>query len=42
MSELSDTQIRHAKAADKQYTIADGQGLSVMVRPNGTKSWLYR
>jgi Arm DNA-binding domain len=42
MNELSDTKIRHAKPADKEYTIGDGQGLSVTVRPNGTKLWLYR
>jgi integrase len=42
MGELSDTKIRNAKPADKQYTIADGQGLSILVRPNGTKFWLYR
>src|SRR5215831_4910787 len=42
MNGLSDTKIRNAKPADKEYTIADGQGLSVVVRPNGTKTWLYR
>jgi len=42
MDELSDTKIRTAKPADKEYTIADGQGLSVVVRHNGTKLWLYR
>ncbi len=42
MDELSDTKIRNAKPADKEYTIADGQGLSVVVRHNGTKLWLYR
>ena len=42
MHELSDTKIRNAKPADKEYTLADGQGLSVWVRHNGTKLWLYR
>ena len=42
MNDLSDTKIRNAKQADKEYTIADGAGLSVLVRPNGTKLWLYR
>jgi hypothetical protein len=42
MDELSDTKIRNATATDKEYAIADGQGLSVVVRPNGTKLWLYR
>ncbi|ARP99608.1 Arm DNA-binding domain-containing protein [Pseudorhodoplanes sinuspersici] len=42
MDELGDTKIRNAKPADKEYAIGDGQGLSVAVRPNGTKLWLYR
>jgi Arm domain-containing DNA-binding protein len=42
MRELSDTKIRNAKPADKEYTLADGQGLSVRVQTNGTKIWLYR
>ena len=37
MDELSDTKIRNAKPTDKEYTLADGQGPSVVVRPNGTK-----
>ncbi len=42
MHELSDTKIRNAKPADKEYTLADGQGLSVRLQTNGTKIWLYR
>lgn len=42
MHELSDTKIRNAKPADKEYTLTDGQGLSVRVQTNGTKIWLYR
>jgi hypothetical protein len=42
MDELSDTKIRNATPTDKEYAIADGQGLSVVVRPNGTKLRLYR
>src|SRR5215510_695478 len=42
MDELSDTKVRNATPANKEYAIADGQGLSVVVRPNGTKLWLYR
>jgi len=42
MDELSDAKIRNATPADKEYAIADGQGLSVVVRPSGTKLWLYR
>jgi|HubBroStandDraft_6_1064221.scaffolds.fasta_scaffold1488892_2 hypothetical protein len=42
MDALSDTKIRNAGLADKECTIADGRGLSVLVRPNGTELWLYR
>jgi integrase len=42
MHALSDSKIRHAKPADKEYTLADGQGLSVRVQTNGSKLWLYR
>jgi Arm DNA-binding domain len=35
-------EIRNAGPADKEYTIANGQGLSVLVQPNSTKLWLYR
>ena len=42
MDELSDTEIRNATLASKEYAMADGQGLSIVVRPNGTKLWLYR
>lgn len=42
MNDLSDTKIRDARPADREYTIADGAGLSVVVRPNGTKLSLYR
>src|SRR5437588_7672399 len=42
MHELSDTKIRNAKPADKEYTLTDGQGLSMRVQTNGTKIWLYR
>src|SRR5713101_1980050 len=42
MDELSDAKIRNATPADKEYAIADGQGLSVVVRPSGNKLWLYR
>ena len=40
MDALNNTKIRNARPADKEYTIADGQGLSVLVRPNGTELWL--
>ena len=36
---LTDTAIRAAKARPKQYKMADGGGLFVLVRPSGGKLW---
>jgi integrase len=37
---LSDTEIKNAKAKDKEYNLADGAGLQLRVKPNGSKLWL--
>lgn len=39
---LTDTAVRQAKPAEKEYSITDGSGLSLYVAPNGTKSWHFR
>ncbi len=39
---LTDTQIRKAKEKDKSYTLADGNGLSIQIKPNGSKLWNFR
>ena len=39
--ELSDTQIRLAKARDKEYSLADGKGLYLRIKPIGSKTWLF-
>ncbi|HKD60575.1 MAG TPA: integrase arm-type DNA-binding domain-containing protein [Terracidiphilus sp.] len=39
---LSDVQIRGSKRGDKPYTLSDGGGLYLEVRPNGAKLWRYR
>jgi hypothetical protein len=36
---LSDTQIRTAKAGDKNYKLSDERGLYLEVAPNGSKRW---
>src|SRR5687767_12927647 len=36
---LSDTAVRQAKPQPSQFKLADGGGLYLLVRPNGTKSW---
>ena len=38
---LSDTEIKQAKPKTKEYNLADGNGLYLRVKPNGTKLWLF-
>lgn len=35
-------QIRRAKSGDRASTIGDGQRLSLLIEPNGSKSWRFR
>lgn len=39
---LSDTSIKNSKPRQKQYKIFDGQGLFVLIHPNGSKYFRYR
>ncbi|MBS1206321.1 MAG: integrase [Proteobacteria bacterium] len=39
---LNDMQIRRAKPETKAYTLGDGLGLSLLIEPNGSKSWRFR
>ncbi len=39
---LTDTQTKALKPKDKAYSVADGQGLVIDVRPTGLKVWRYR
>ncbi|ENB9205934.1 DUF4102 domain-containing protein, partial [Serratia marcescens] len=39
---LNNLQIRNAKPTPKPYTLSDGLGLSLLVEPNGSKSWRFR
>ena len=39
---LTDTAIRQLKAKDKNYKISDGEGLNILVRKSGTKSWQWK
>jgi len=42
MGKLSDKAVQAAKASEKQYGISDGQGLTLIVKPNGNKLWWLR
>lgn len=39
---LTDMKVKNAKTCEKRYRLADQDGLYLDVRPNGTKTWLYR
>lgn len=39
---LTDTAIRMAKPANKNYSLNDGDGLSLFVGANGAKHWYLR
>lgn len=39
---LTDTKIRKLKPAEKQTRHADGEGLSLLLKPNGSKLWRFR
>ncbi|MGE0109612.1 MAG: tyrosine-type recombinase/integrase [Bdellovibrionales bacterium] len=39
---LTDMKCRKAAPKDRVYTISDGNGLSLRIKPNGSKSWLFR
>jgi uncharacterized lipoprotein YehR (DUF1307 family) len=38
---LNDTQLKNAKTKDKAYTISDGQGLQILIKPNNSKLWEF-
>lgn len=39
---LTDMEIRRSKPADKPYTLNDGNSLSLLIEPNGSKGWRFR
>ena len=38
---LTATQVANAKPKAKEYSLCDGQGLKLRIKPNGSKSWLF-
>ena len=38
---LTDTKILKAKPKDKRYTLPDGKGLHLLIKPNGSKIWEF-
>lgn len=39
---LTNTQVKQAKALDKEYTLADGDGLQLKIKPTGSKTWVFK
>ncbi len=42
MGKLTDKAVQAAQPREKQYGISDGDSLSLIIRPNGTKFWWFR
>jgi len=38
---LTNTEVKQAKPKDKEYNLADGDGLMLRVKPNGSKLWVF-
>lgn len=38
---LTNTEVERAKGREKEYTLSDGQGLYLLVKPNGSKLWRF-
>jgi integrase len=38
---LTNTQVKQSKPREKVYALADGQGLQLRVKPNGSKLWIF-
>ena len=39
---LDDMTIRNAKPKTKEYTLSDGDGLHILIKPSGSKLWRFR
>ncbi|MBT3091529.1 MAG: tyrosine-type recombinase/integrase [Candidatus Thiodiazotropha sp. (ex Lucina pensylvanica)] len=38
---LTNTEVQQAKPRDKEFNLADGEGLALRVKPNGSKLWIF-
>jgi hypothetical protein len=39
---LTNTEVKQAKVRDKEYSLTDGKGLMISIRPTGTKNWIFK
>lgn len=38
---LTDTEVKQAKPKEKEYNLSDGEGLSLRIKPNSSKLWIF-
>ena len=38
---LTNIEVDKAKPKTKEYSLSDGDGLSLRIKPNGSKPWLF-
>ncbi len=38
---LTNTEVKQAKPRDKEYSLVDGEGLSLRIKPTGSKTWVF-
>lgn len=38
---LTNTEVKQAKPRDKEYLLVDGDGLSLRIKPTGSKTWVF-
>ena len=38
---LTNTQVKNAKPKSKEYSLADGGGLALRIKPNGSRLWIF-
>lgn len=41
MPKLTDVAVKQILARERPFTLSDGAGLSLLIKPNGTKAWRY-
>lgn len=41
MPKLTDLAVKQMEAREKQYAVSGGDGLRLLIKPNGTKAWRY-
>ena len=38
---LTNTEVKQAKPRAKEYSLVDGDGLALRVKPNGSRLWIF-